>query len=199
MKNQIRAEFNKETIVVYQAYSSQIARPAIAAKRFVAPFFSLHRMTWIKPSFLWLMERSNWGTKSGQEHILAIRITRAGWEEALSLGVLTHPEPNIYFNSDEWRIQFAKAFVHIQWDPERSLRGASLEQRSIQVGISRHLTERYVNEWITDITDLTPRVRKIHDLLQRGQTEQAKRLLPAERSYPLEREIACRIGITEII
>lgn len=196
MQNQIRADFNGETIVVYQAYSAQIAVPAIAAKRFVAPF-SFHRMTWIKPSFLWLMERSNWGQKSGQEHTLAVRITQAGWEEALSLGVLTHPEPKLYPNSDQWRTQFENAMVHIQWDPERSLRGAALEQRSIQMGISRHLIERYVNEWITDITDLTPRVRKMHDLLKRGQTEQAKRLLPAERIYPLTDDIARRIGITE--
>lgn len=24
-------------------------------------------MTWVKPLFLWLMERSNWGLKPGQE------------------------------------------------------------------------------------------------------------------------------------
>ena len=58
MQNQIRADFDGVTIVVYQVYPAQIALPAIAAKRFVAPF-SLQRMTWIKPSFLWLMERSN--------------------------------------------------------------------------------------------------------------------------------------------
>ncbi|MBC8137658.1 MAG: DUF4291 domain-containing protein [Fibrella sp.] len=196
MQNQIRADFDGETIVVYQAYSAQIALPAVAAKRFVAPF-SFHRMTWIKPSFLWLMERSNWGLKSGQEHILAVRITRAGWDEALSLGVLTHPEPKLHPDSNAWCTRFQEATVHIQWDPERSLRGAVLEQRSIQVGISRHLIKRYVDEWITDITDLTPRVRKMHDLLQRGQTGQAKRLLPAERVYPLKSEIARRIGATE--
>ncbi|MBC7805167.1 MAG: DUF4291 domain-containing protein [Akkermansiaceae bacterium] len=196
MQNQIRADFDGETIVVYQAFSAQIALPSVAAKRFVAPF-SLHRMTWIKPSFLWLMERSDWGLKSGQEHILAVRITRAGWEEALSLGILTHPEPKLYPDSDAWRTRFEEATVHIQWDPERSLRGAKLE-RSIQVGISRHLIERYVDEWITDIIDLTPRVRKMHDLLKRGQTEQAKRLLPAEHVYRLKNEIARRIGVTEI-
>ena len=195
MQNQIRADFDGETIVVYQAYPAQIALPAVAAKRFVAPF-SLQRMTWIKPSFLWLMERSNWGQKSGQEHVLAVRITRAGWEEALSLGVMTHPEPELYPDSDVWRIRFDEAPVHIQWDPERSLRGANLEQRSIQVGISRHLIGRYVDEWITDITDLTPRVRKMRDLLRRGQAEQAKRLLPVERVYPLNDETARRIGVS---
>jgi len=40
-------------------------------------------MTWIKPSFLWMMYRSGWATKPGQEHILATQITRDGFEWAL--------------------------------------------------------------------------------------------------------------------
>ena len=80
---EIRADYDARSIVVYQAYSPSIALPALQAQRFVPPF-SFGRMTWIKPSFLWLMERSNWGRKVGQERILAVRITREGWEEALS-------------------------------------------------------------------------------------------------------------------
>ena len=189
--NEIRADYDAETIVVYQAYSPAIALPTIAAKRFVPPF-SQGRMTWIKPSFLWLMERSNWGQKSGQEHILAVRITRKGWEEALALGVLTHPEPGVYRDFDHWKSLFDTAAVHIQWDPERSLRGASMEQGSIQVGLSRHIIDRYVNEWTVDITDLTPRVRKMTALLRAGKAEQAKQLLPKERIYPLT-ESLCKV------
>lgn len=79
---QIRARFDHEHIVVYQAYSEQIAVAALEAGRFVAPF-SWGRMTWIKPSFLWLMARSHWGQKSGQERILALHIRRTAWERAL--------------------------------------------------------------------------------------------------------------------
>src|SRR3954451_23917941 len=79
---EIRADFDRETIVVYQAYGPHIAGPAVAHQKFVAPF-SFNRMTWIKPSFLWLMERSGWGTKSGQEVALGVRIKRTGWETAL--------------------------------------------------------------------------------------------------------------------
>ena len=86
--HEIRADYDRSTIVVYQAYSPAIADPAVAAQRFVEPF-SLHRMTWIKPSFLWMMERSNWARKPGQERVLAVRITREGWETALSQAVLT--------------------------------------------------------------------------------------------------------------
>jgi hypothetical protein len=44
---------------VYQAYSPHIAHAAIAAGTFVTPF-KQGRMTWIKPSFLWMMYRSGW-------------------------------------------------------------------------------------------------------------------------------------------
>ena len=71
---EIRADYDSQSIIVYQAYEKAIALPAVQNNRFVPPF-SLNRMTWIKPSFLWIMERSNWGLKSGQEMIFAIRIT----------------------------------------------------------------------------------------------------------------------------
>src|SRR4051812_4980533 len=100
-ENEIRADYDADTIVVYQAYRPAIAEAALKAKRFVPPF-SLNRMTWIKPSFLWMMERCGWAQKAGQEYVLAIRITRAGWEEALSCAVLTHAEKSIYGNADDW-------------------------------------------------------------------------------------------------
>src|SRR4028119_1414591 len=99
--DEICAGYGSKTITIYQAYSSSIAYPALQSQRFVPPF-SFTRMTWIKPSFLWLMERSNWGQKSGQEVILAVCITRSGWDEALSLGVLTSYAPSGHRNALEW-------------------------------------------------------------------------------------------------
>jgi hypothetical protein len=187
---EIRADFDRDTIVIYQAFPEPIALAALEAGTFVPPF-SFQRMTWIKPSFLWLMERSNWGQKSGQEHTLAVRITRAGFEEALSLAVLTHGERSAYPSHDEWRRAFEKALVHVQWDPERSVAGESLPHRSIQVGLSRHIVARYAKEWIREIRDLTPLVQKLR--AAKGKAKQA--LLPKERPYPLPAEIGRRIGI----
>jgi hypothetical protein len=79
---QIRAHYTSETITVYQAYPPEIALPTLAAGRFVSPF-KRSRMTWIKPSFLWMMYRSGWATKSGQEHVVAVEITRDGFNWAL--------------------------------------------------------------------------------------------------------------------
>ncbi|HEY0755727.1 MAG TPA: DUF4291 domain-containing protein [Ktedonobacteraceae bacterium] len=191
---EIRANYDVRLITVYQAYTKAIALPAIQNKRFVAPF-SLNRMTWIKPSFLWLMERSGWGTKAGQEMILAVRITRAGWEEALSQAILTSYDPRVYHAYDAWAALFEKTLVHVQWDPERTLRGKKLPVRSIQVGLSRHIIEKYVNAWTVEIQDATPLVRKIAGLLQQGQEAKAKEFLPKERVYPLNPALARRIGL----
>lgn len=189
---EVRANFDRDSVVVYQAYSSRIADPALNHQRFVAPF-SFGRMTWIKPSFLWLMHRSNWGRKRGQERTLQVRIKRSGWDEALSRGVLTSPDGPVFGDAQRWQDEFPAARVHVQWDTERSLRGAALDHYSIQVGLSRHVIRRFVDEWILAIEDLTPLVAKISKQLQSGNADKARRALPPERVYPVERESAHRL------
>ncbi len=194
-EHEIRADFDRDGIVIYQAYSPAIADAALAAGRFTPPF-SFQRMTWIKPSFLWLMHRSNWGRKSGQERTLAVRITRAGWERALTLGVLTAPEPTVFPNRATREAQFRGAAVHIQWDPERSVRGVGLPYYSIQVGLSRHIIREYAEEWVVAIEDYTPRVAKIRNLMQSGNASAVRRHLPAEKGYPVSQAIGERLLIT---
>lgn len=177
-QHQIRAAYDAHTIVVYQAYAPAIADAALRAGYFVAPF-SFRRMTWIKPSFLWLMHRSNWARKPGQERVIAVRMTRQGWEEALSQAVLTTAGP----------AAVAQAAVHVQWDPERSPRGAALNHYSIQVGLGRGLIRTFTDDWIVGLTDLTPQVRKAAALIQTGHAAKARRLFPAERVYPLPRTL----------
>ena len=52
----IYAVFDDKTIRVYQAYNNEIADEALKLGKFGSKF-SLTRMTWIKPSFLWMMYR----------------------------------------------------------------------------------------------------------------------------------------------
>ena len=190
---EIRATFDRETITIYQAYNKAIALVAIKEQKFVLPF-SFNRMTWIKPSFLWMMERSGWGKKSNQEYILAIKIKRSFWEEALSNAVLTHPEDTLYKEIGLWEKLFSEAKIYVQWDPERNLQGTKLPHRSIQVGVSRFWAEKY-NEAIVSIEDITPLVKKIYDFRKKGKTDNSQKLLPTEKKYPIPAEIAQKIGI----
>lgn len=191
---EIRANYDRDTITVYQAYNKHIAEKAIKDNRFSEPF-SFNRMTWIKPSFLWMMERCGYGQKSGQEYILAIKIKRSAWEYTLSQAVLTHPSERVYADGEEWKELIDKATINVQWDPERSIRGGKLDYHSIQVGISRHLIEEYNNEWIVDIQNCTPLVHKIYDLRKKGEYDKAKKFLPVEKVYPVSSEIMKRLGM----
>ena len=194
IEREIRADWDRDTIVVYQAYGDAIADPALRAGRFVAPF-SFGRMTWIKPSFLWLMARSSWGTAAGQERILGVRMTRTGWDEALSLGVLTSFVRSAHGDSERWRTAFEAAEIHVQWDPERSLGGKKLDHRAIQVGVGRTRIEAWVRDRIVSLVDWTPEVRKMREHLRRGDTGRARRLLPPERPYPVPAEVGRRLGM----
>jgi hypothetical protein len=83
----------------------------------------------------------------------------------------------------------------LQWDPERSLRGAGLPYFSVQVGLSRHIIREYVEDWVVQIEDSTSRVRKMYDFLQSGHADKARRLLPPERVYPVSPELGVRLLI----
>jgi hypothetical protein len=181
---QIRAQFTEHTITVYQAYSPQIADAAITAQTFVAPF-KFERMTWIKPSFLWMAYRSGWATKRGQERILAVEITRIGFEWALLNSSLSSKKTK---NTGP---------VRVQWDPERDLFLNRLNYRSIQIGLSGEAVNRYVNEWIIRIKDITPIMRQIGEIVQSGNCDREKclSLIPIETPYPLSNEIAAVIEV----
>jgi hypothetical protein len=68
----IMAQYDDEKIIVYQSYK-RIGDFAVKNQYFGGDF-SLERMTWIKPNFLWMMYRNGWGTKEGQECVLAIHL-----------------------------------------------------------------------------------------------------------------------------
>ena len=190
--HQVRASYTDETITVYQAYSAEIAEPALAAGRFVAPF-KRDRMTWIKPSFLWMMYRSGWASKPGQERILAVEIQRAGFESALSVACLSHFDRPRYPDRQTWAKLIKTSPVRVQWDPERSLHLAPLPYRSLQVGLSGEAVSQYVDEWIVAINDLTGIAHRIRERLAAGDDHGAQELLPVERPYPLPAPILAAI------
>lgn len=181
----IRAVYDEETITVYQAYNKSIALSAVAKQTFVSPPFKMERMTWIKPSFLWTMYRSGWATKEDQEYILAIKIKREGFEWALRNACLSKYDHTIYPSSAAWSKQLKISPARVQWDPERDIDLHALPHRAIQVGITGIAVEKYVNEWITQIDDITTRVQHIRELVKTGKREEALSLLPDEQPYLL--------------
>ncbi|OEZ58191.1 DUF4291 domain-containing protein [Duganella sp. HH105] len=180
--NEIRAHYDEHTIRVYQAYSDTIADAALAHGTFVSPPFKMERMTWIKPSFLWMMYRSGWAKKDAdQSRILAVDISHDGFQWALDHSCLSHPGTGQ--DKDEWLAKKEESPVRVQWDPERDIYLQPLQIRAIQIGLSKLAVELYVNEWIKQITDVTFLAHEIHGLIAAGRIEDANNLLPQEIPY----------------
>ncbi|WP_037357387.1 DUF4291 domain-containing protein [Amycolatopsis orientalis] len=195
-RRDVRASFTDQTVTVYQAYSRQIADAAVEAQTFVAPF-KRERMTWIKPSFLWMMYRSGWAAKPDQERVLEIQLTRDGFEWALAHAALSSYEPGTYASQQHWAERKRISPVRIQWDPDRSLTLAPLSRRAIQIGLSSEAVDRYLDQWITSITDVTPLATRIHRLVSSGHLDAAQEELPVEQVYPVPAHILGLIGGSE--
>ncbi|MFF3438965.1 DUF4291 domain-containing protein [Streptosporangium sp. NPDC002721] len=191
-KHGIRAVHGASTITVYQAYAPEIGLPAARLGRFPATW-KRDRMTWVKPSFLWMMYRCGWGTKERQETVLAIEITREGFEWALRHACLSHYKPGLHPDRATWKRQLRHAPSRVQWDPERDLHLRPLPHRSLQLGLSGVGARRYADEWTVAVTDVTPLAREIHALLREGEPDAATRLLPEERPYPAGDELLARL------
>jgi hypothetical protein len=185
-ERQIRAVFDDKTITVYQAYNKAIAESAVKHQTFVSPPFKMDRMTWIKPSFLWMMYRSGWATKPDQKHILAIKITREGFEWALQNACLSHFDPDVHESREAWKEQLQNSPVRIQWDPERDIHMNKLDYRAVQIGLSGVAVKKYAQEWIQEIEDVTNTSVDIYKLLQEDRIQQAANLLPDELIYSIQ-------------
>ncbi|MFE6458414.1 DUF4291 domain-containing protein [Streptomyces cinereoruber] len=182
-KYRVRALHTDRTVTVYQAYTPAIGLPAAREGRFPAAW-KRDRMTWIKPSFLWMMYRSGWGLKEGQETVLAVEITREGFEWALQNACLSHYERGFHPDRDAWQRRLRESPARVQWDPERDPRLNPLPYRSLQLGLAGEASRRYADEWTVSITDVTPLAHRVHALVRADDVDGARDLLPREEPYP---------------
>lgn len=184
----VRAAFDDDTVVVYQAYAAAIAEEALARQTF-GPAFSRSRMTWIKPSFGWMLYRSGYGRKPDQECVLRISLRHDGFRAVLAAAVPSSFQPHLFAERADWDVALRASPIRYQWDPDRDLRLAPLPRRAIQLGIAGPFVQRYVDEWIARIEDVTDLAHAI----EAGATPPR----PDERPYPLERATLCSLGCTD--
>ncbi|CAI2172697.1 17894_t:CDS:2 [Funneliformis geosporum] len=244
----ILGQYDDESIIVYQAYNNSIADYAIQHQKFGGKEFSWKRMTWIKTNFTWMMYRSGWATKKNQERILAIKLTRKGFEEILAEAALTSFSQHLSSNSQsntpstsrsnkssksrsnksfksrsdkssksrsdkssksrsdkssksrsdessksrsdtfstlqhEWKEQLETSQVRLQWDPDHDLHGEKMQRRAIQLGIKNNILQKYSNEWIISIEDITEFVREQYELIKSNKLDEVR--TPEEREYKI--------------
>ncbi|KAK8880111.1 ATP-dependent RNA helicase DHX8 [Apiospora arundinis] len=224
---QIRALHDGETITVYQAYNADIAAQAVAQQRLDASprFKKATRMTWVKPSWCWMMYRAGYSHKDrNQERVLALRMRHGHFLELLRRGVLSHnmqqrstttttaaEDDDVGDSKKEGeKKNVEEEEVRIQWDPERSPRLEKLDYRSIQIGVPAALQARWVGEWIVSIEDVTERAHELKRVLDEEKTQDGsdaitddelvdRGLLPRETEFVVPRDIQEILGMTELV
>lgn len=189
----ILAQSDSESVVVYQAYRPSIGH--FAAKHgYFGGDFSLSRMTWIKPNFLWMMYRSGWGTKEGQEVTLAIRLARDAFDEILKQAVHSTFTRQVYPSHDDWKQAVAKSSVRLQWDPDHGPSGGPLERRAIQLGLRGPVVQKYVREWVLGIEDISEFVEQQRQAVTARKLDQL--ITPSETIYVVtDAEVAERLEL----
>lgn len=181
----ILAQFDDDSVVVYQAFNNKIADAALVANNFhvdevIKAGYNTDRMTWIKTNFLWMMYRSGWASKPSQERILAITMTRKGFDEILLNAAIR-----------------GKGSVRIQWDPDHNPDGSKVPlRRAIQLGLRNEMLQRFSRDFIIKIEDFTNFVKEqVNNISENCESL----LIPEERIYLCSPEIATNIGIHNLL
>ena len=174
-----RGEWDEEGVYFYQAYNDDIADWAIEHQKFGGPNFNATRMTWIKPSFAWVLYRSGYACKHHQTRILKVKLSHASVAELLS--------------QCQCKAGGGGSKGRVQWDPERDLMSGDgkvpremLRRRAIQIGLKGSLSELYVRSAIAieDVTELAHRVKAAHVVADsKLAMSQLLPELPVERPY----------------
>ncbi len=208
----ILAHFDDRSIIVYQAYRPSIGRFAIEHGCFGGDF-SFRRMSWIKPNFLWMMYRSGWGTREGQEITLGLRLRREFFDSILAQAVQSSYYEGHYPSREEWQDALTTSAVRLQWDPDHGPSGGKLERRALQLGLRGEVLEAFAarhgvpslhvastlrgeafgKRELLEVIDMTEFVaeQRAHALLGTAELR-----TPVERVYtPSDAAVAKRIGL----
>ncbi|XP_059149632.1 uncharacterized protein LOC131936593 [Physella acuta] len=185
----ILAHFDDTSIVVYQAFKPSIAEFAVQNQRLGGPNYSVDRMSWIKTNFLWMMYRCGWAQKANQERVLALRITREGFEDILSKALTIHKQTALGISTKDVE-------VRLQWDPDHNPRGENLQRRAIQLGLKGKTLLNFTSTYIVNIKDITDFVhQQYHVLTTKGEDSLQ---CPCERIYiPIHKQTCQQIDLSE--
>jgi hypothetical protein len=184
----IIAEYDEEGLFVYQAFKPATVDEALRLGTF-GKGFSFERLTWIKPSFGWMLHRSRYATAHRQERILKIKLPHEAFLTILRQAVPTSHDPRVHPTESGWRAALAKTEVRYQWDPDRDWRLRKLPRRAIQLGLEGAIVRRYVG-WIIRLEDATAVARACQRAArERGDVPPG---YPAEREYAVPDDV-CRV------
>jgi len=134
--------------------------------------------------------RCGWGTKPGQETVLAVEIARDGFEWALRHACLSS-----YVRGGAPRLRDLAASTEACSCPVSSgTPNGTFACSPCRTGLCNSASPVRLCDatrtWTVAIRDVTPLAHEIHALVSSGDLDLATRLQPAERPYPAADELS---------
>lgn len=191
----ILAQYDDEKIIVYQSYRKSIGEFA-EKNQYFGGDFSLSRMTWIKPNFLWMMYRNGWGKKEGQEVVLAIHLKKTAFETYLENAVISTFDKNNFSSKEKWQNDLKNSSVRLQWDPDHDPFGNKVERRAIQIGIRDSFSLSYSKDDILEIENISTFVAEQFENVQANLLDNL--MVPLEKPLIFDNnELNLKLGLNE--
>lgn len=195
---EIRAAHDEHVVRVYQAYNKDIAKAACKANSFRKPLeeglWFATRMTWIKPSAVWMAYRCGWTRMKdkNQGAVLALDLSKPRFLDLLRTAMLSH-------GSEVGATK--EAPVVVQWDPERLMCTGTAQlkekdvytcgiqqMRSIQIGLRGKAVETLLDpSFVLKITDVTHDFQRAHAALSASPADTAAAVAALWPNRPEER------------
>lgn len=157
MTRTLRATFDDHQVIVWQAHRAEIAAHAVATGRLGGPGWRLDRVSRFRLSLPSVLARSEWGQRPGREHILAVALSRAGFDALMNQAVLAAFETPIYPTRMAWALATRYANVTVDWHPDVDYSGREQAWQIARISV-RDRALRTFTDSVVGVEDWSPRL-----------------------------------------
>lgn len=181
-------------VYLYQSFDAATAAYAVVRQKFGGTSYDFAETAWMTPSFLWMMDYSGWSSKPGKNRVLAIQISREGFEEILREGVYDKFNEDMYDEESVWREAVQNSDVRIEWDNDYNVKGKKLSRETLQIGLKSTVLVNFNRKYIQRIVDVTPFAEKQYKKMDENPEEV---LVVEEKVLDLPEDIIERYSLGE--
>jgi hypothetical protein len=174
MARALIASFDAESVVAYQAFPEALGAE-IVARRGLGGGWRFDRHTRLQTSWRFVADRYAFGDRLHRSRILAIHVSRAGFDALVTAALTAEWDPALYKTSGAWRLATRFAPVLVEWIDETP-----------RFVVHGPLVRQLATEWVVDLRDVSAEFRALRDGEARA---------PQEADYPVPPDVAARIGL----
>lgn len=182
------ATWDETSVVVWQAHRPEVADELLARGRPGGTSWRTDRVTRMRTSLPSLLGRCDWCRRPGRERLLALRLSRDGFDAMLRQAVHGEFEPANYATRGAWQLATRYGAVTLTWHPDRDALGRELPRQAPRIAVRDDALRRLTTDWVLALEDWTPWVQRARAA---GDPELP---LPVLRPYPAPEALVDRLA-----